>query len=116
MERKRLTEKPVTDQELDRLLRKAIGEKLLIRFRYKDQERIAEPHDYGVQKKIVRLFCYQVGGRSSNRIPGWRLLDVSGMQECELQEQHFAGNREVSGKHHQWDEVFARVAPPSTNG
>jgi len=105
--------KAVIDHELDRLLRKAIEEKRLLRFSYKGQERIAEPHDYGIQKGIVRLFCYQLGGKSQSRIPGWRLVDVSGMEAWELLEKQFQGNRETAtGKHHQWDEVFARVAAP----
>jgi hypothetical protein len=99
--------------ELDRLLLKAINGKYLIKFNYKGQERIAEPHDYGLQKGIARLFCYQIGGKSSSPIPGWRLVDVSGMQNYELLEKHFAGNRETpTGRHHQWEEVFARVDPP----
>ncbi len=101
------------DEEIDQLIRKAIIEKHLLRFTYKGQERIAEPHDYGIQNGIVRLFCYQVGGQSSSRLPGWRLVDVSEMQDCEKLERRFAGNREApSGKHHRWDEVFIRVAPP----
>jgi hypothetical protein len=100
------------DDDLDKLLRSAISGKRLIRFIYREQQRIAEPHDYGIQKGIVRLFCYQIAGKSHNRIPGWRLLDVAGIRECELLETQFAGNREVSGKHHQWDEIFMRVAPP----
>ncbi len=104
--------KPMTDQALDTLLLTAIREKRLLRFIYKEQQRIAEPHDYGVQNGIVRLFCYQIAGKSHGRIPGWRLVDVSGIQSCKLLEQHFAGNREVSGKHHRWDRVFLRVAPP----
>jgi hypothetical protein len=100
--------------ETDRLLRKAIRTKHLLRFRYKAQERVAEPHDYGIQNGVVRLFCYQVGGRSSGRLPGWRLVDVSEMQDCEILERRFAGNREAhSGRHHQWDEIFIRVAAPS---
>jgi hypothetical protein len=105
--------KITVEEELDDLLRDAITEKHLIRFTYKGQKRIAEPHDYGIQNGIVRLFCYQVGGQSSSRLPGWRLVDVSEMQDCEMLKQRFAGNREApSGKHHQWDEVFIRVAPP----
>jgi predicted DNA-binding transcriptional regulator YafY len=100
--------------DLDRLLREAIQTKHLIRFRYKNQERIVEPHDYGIQNGIARLFCYQAGGQSSSPLPGWRLVDVSEMQDCEMLEQRFAGNRETpSGKHRKWDEVFIRVAPPS---
>lgn len=101
------------EKELDDLLRDAITKKRLLRFTYKGQERIAEPHDYGIQNGIVRLFCYQVGGRSGSRLPGWRLVDVSVVQDCEMLTQHFVGNREApSGKHHRWDEVFIRVAPP----
>jgi hypothetical protein len=102
------------DQELDRLLRKTIARKRLLRFKYKDSVRIAEPHDYGIQNGIVRLLCWQVGGRSGGRIPGWRLIDVADMQNCEMLDQLFDGNREVpSGRHHQWDKVFIRVEPPT---
>lgn len=102
------------DESLDRALRKAIRTKHLIRFRYKNQERIAEPHDYGIQNGIFRLFCYQVGGRSGGRLPGWRLINVSEMQDCEILEETFTGNRETpSGKHHYWNEVFVRVGAPS---
>jgi hypothetical protein len=104
--------KMVTGQELHQLLCAAIENKRLTRFRYKNNERIVEPHDYGIQNGIVRLFCWQVGGRSSGRIPGWRMIDVEGIQDCELMDKRFAGNREVQGKHHRWDEVFIRVAPP----
>ncbi len=99
------------DEELDQLLRKAIRTKYLVRFKYKGQERVAEPHDYGIQKGIVRLFCYQIGGQSGSRLPGWRLFDVSEMRECEILKRRFAGTRQdSSSKHHKWDEVFIRVA------
>ena|SRR6202050_4494815 len=100
-------------RELDRLLRSAIQDKQLIRFSYKNNERIVEPHDYGIQNGIVRLFSWQIGGRSSSRIPGWRMFDVEGIQNCEMLDKHFAGNRDVpTGKHHRWDEIFIRVEPP----
>lgn len=98
---------------LDQLLREAIKTQHLIRFQYKNQERIAEPHDYGIQNGIVRLFRYQVGGRSSGKLPGWRMFDVPGMRDCKMLEKEFAGNRETpSGTHHKWDEVFLRVGSP----
>lgn len=37
---------------------------------------------------------------------------MSGIRECEVLEQRFAGNRD---RHHQWDEVFIRVAPPGNS-
>ena len=104
------------DQKLDQLIYTAVENKHLLRFRYKGNERIVEPHDYGSQSGVVRLFCWQVGGQSGNRIPGWRLFDVGGIRNCEMLDRHFAGNREIpSGKHHRWDEVFIRLAPPSNS-
>src|SRR5580693_9111393 len=101
------------DQKLDQLLRSAIENKQLIRFVYKNNERIVEPHDYGVQNGIVRLFGWQVGGGSSGHVPGWRMFDVEGIRNCEMPDKCFAGNREApTGKHHRWDEIFTRVKPP----
>lgn len=101
------------NDSLDRLLREAIQTRHLIRFRYKNQERIAEPYDYGVQNGMVRLFCYQIAGRSSGRIPGWRMINVSEAEHWEILKDEFAGNRETpTGLHHHWNEVFLRVEPP----
>jgi predicted DNA-binding transcriptional regulator YafY len=103
------------DQQPDQLLREAIAKKHLLRFNYKGSERIVEPHDYGVQNGMVRLLCWQVGGKSKGRIPGWRLVDIDGIQNCEMLGRAFGGNREVaSGTHHRWDEVFIRVGPRQT--
>jgi hypothetical protein len=100
------------DQEPDTVLYGAIEKKRLIRFRYQNKERIVEPHDYGIQKGIPRLLSWQVGGESSGHLPGWRWFDVGGMQEVEVLDKSFPGNREVSGSHHRWDVVFIRVEPP----
>ncbi|HKF06590.1 MAG TPA: WYL domain-containing protein [Candidatus Sulfotelmatobacter sp.] len=99
------------DSGLHQLLYGAIQNKRLIRFRYKRKERIVEPHDYGIQKGIARLLSWQVGGQSSSRLPGWRWFDVADLQDVEMLENSFAGSREVSGKHHQWDQIFIRVKP-----
>jgi hypothetical protein len=97
---------------LHQLLYGAIQNKRLIRFRYQNKERIVEPHDYGIQRKIARLLSWQVAGQSSGRLPGWRWFDVADMQDFEILETSFPGNRNVSGKHHQWDQIFIRVTPP----
>ena len=101
------------DLGLHQLLYGAIQNKQLIRFRYKNKERLVEPHDYGVQKRTSRILSWQVGGHSSSRLPGWRWFDVLDMRDVEMLERSFPGNREVSGKHHQWDEILIRVAPPN---
>jgi hypothetical protein len=98
-------------QEVNEVLRHAIEGRHLVRFTYKGKERIVEPHDYGMRKGIDRLLCWQIGGQSGSPIPGWRLIDVADMQDCEMLDQQFSGAREVPGRHHQWDKVFIRVVP-----
>ena len=100
------------DPELHQLVYGAIERKRLIRFRYQNKERIVEPHDYGIQKGIAKLLSWQVGGQSSGSIPGWRWFEVADMQDVEMLSRSFPGNRDGSGEHHQWDEIFIRVAPP----
>jgi len=102
----------LVDPAAHQLLYGAIQNKRLIRLRYKNKERIVEPHDYGIQNRIARLLSWQIGGQSSGRLPGWRWFDVSDMKDVEVLERSFPGNRNVAGKHHHWDEVFIRVAPP----
>jgi malate/lactate dehydrogenase len=89
----------------------AIHEKRLLRFLYKDQLRVAEPQDYGIQKNTAHLFTYQIGGESgSGSLPDWRKFAVQGMSKVELLEQTFPGSRAVpSQRHQEWDVLFARV-------
>jgi hypothetical protein len=65
------------DQKLDQRLRSAIRNEQLLEFNYKGNDRVVEPHDYGIQNGIVSLLCWQVGGRSGSRVPGWCLVDVA---------------------------------------
>jgi hypothetical protein len=102
----------VVDFGLHRPLYRAIENKRLARFKYQGKERIVEPHDYGIQKSVARLLSWQVGGESSGRLPGWRWFDVGGISEFEALDRTFPGNRDDSGKHHQWEKIFIRVAPP----
>jgi hypothetical protein len=55
---------PETEPNANPLIWAAIEQKRLLRFRYKNRERIVEPHDYGIHKGIIKLFGYQVGGSS----------------------------------------------------
>jgi WYL domain len=89
----------------------AIETRHLVRFTYNGKARIAEPHDYGVQKGRAHLLAYQVGGESgSGRLPDWRWFDLAKMPGVEVLDQTFPGHRDVpSGKHHQWEELFIRV-------
>ena len=93
------------------LILTAIHNKQLLRFQYKDQPRIVEPQDYGIQKGIVHLFTYQIGGVStSGSLPDWRKFVVKKISQLELLDKKFAGNRAVPAQKHQvWDMLFARV-------
>jgi len=77
------------DQKLDHLLHTAIDSKRLIQFKYKCKDRVAEPRDYGIQNGVIRLLCSQVGGKSNGHVPGWRLIDVEGIEGCEMLDRIF---------------------------
>ncbi|HEY7404782.1 MAG TPA: WYL domain-containing protein [Candidatus Angelobacter sp.] len=98
---------PVTHQ----LLMTAIHERRLLRFAYKNQIRVVEPQDYGIQNGTVNLFTYQFAGKSSSGpLPDWRKFAVQNIARLELLEKTFAGSRAVpSHKHQNWDVLFARV-------
>lgn len=92
------------------LLLQAILGKRLIRFNYQGKARIAEPHDYGIQKGQRRLLAYQVRGASTGKLPGWRWIEVPELSDLEILTDTFPGSRgDESNKHHDWDKVFARV-------
>ena len=84
------------------------------RFTYQGKSRIVEPHDYGIQKDRARLLTYQLGGESSSGpLPDWRWFDVAKISDFQVLKKTFPGNRPApSGRHHQWDKLFARVGEP----
>lgn len=98
-------------ESLDEQLRFAIAHKRLLQLTYDDRDRIAEPHDYGVQNAVARLLIYQrrkVGGGKGQF--GWRLLDISKISKCTVLDQRFPGTRARSDqRHHAWDVLYARV-------
>ena len=103
---------PAIAPEIDELLRGAIEQRRIIEFKYKQRTRIMEPHDYGLKEGIPKLLAYQVGGSSSGPVPNWRLIDVNSMLDVRMLSKTFPGGRSTSpGKHHKWDELFARVKP-----
>jgi len=98
--------------QVNPLLWKAIEERRLIRLRYKDRERIVEPHDYGVHNGVLKLLAYQVAGASNHKLPNWRWLEENSISDIELLSERFAGGRPTeSGEHHRWEKLFIRVKP-----
>ena len=95
---------------VDELLRIAIEQRRLVGLVYNDKPRIVEPHDYGIHKGSIKLLAYQVGGASRGQLPNWRWMEVNLISDVHLLDRTFPGGRpNASGKHHQWDQVFARV-------
>ena len=100
------------ESKVDEFLRTAIQNRRMVLLRYAGKDRIVEPHDYGVQNGRLRLLAYQVGGSSSGKLPNWRWMDVDRISGMQLLDVTFQGGRPApSGKHHQWDRLFARVSP-----
>ena len=95
----------------DAELRMAIAGKRLVQLRYSDSLRVVEPHDYGIQKGILRLFAYQTRSLDEPfKEPGWRWFDIPKVAELVVLDQTFKGSRNEPGqRHHEWDVVYARV-------
>jgi hypothetical protein len=101
-----------TEPNVNPLLWAAIAQKRLIRLRYKNRERIVEPHDYGIHNGSIKLLAYQVGGSSSQKLPNWRWMEQELISDIHVLNQTFPGGRpNLSTKHHKWDKLFIRVQP-----
>ncbi len=97
---------------MDTIIRAAIVNKQLLSFSYHGLLRIAEPHVYGVQSGKYQLLCFQVRGQSSSgRLPDWRRIDLSQIQNIQTLDEHFPGHRPYpSGKHSSFDQRLAIVS------
>jgi hypothetical protein len=103
---------PEPDPKLDHLLRTAIEQTRLLRLRYRNKDRIVEPHDYGQHNGVIKLLTWQTGGSSSGPLPNWRWMDIDQISDAQLLDQTFSGGRPTrSCKHHTWDKLFLRVKP-----
>jgi hypothetical protein len=101
---------PPAEPNVNPLIWVAIEQKRLIRFLYKNRERILEPHDYGIHKGVIKLFAYQLGGSRSQTLPNWRWAEQDLISDLQLLDRTFPGGRPTkSGTHHKWDKLFIRV-------
>lgn len=101
-----------TEPVINPQLWKAIHEARLVRFVYKNRDRIVEPHDYGIRNGIATLLAYQVAGSSSHKLPNWRWIEAERISGIQILNRTFPGGRSTpTGKHHKWDKLFIRVKP-----
>jgi hypothetical protein len=104
---------PGPDSKLDQLLRTPIEQTRLLRLRYRNKDRVVEPHGYGQHNGVIKLLTWQVGGSSSGPLPNWRRMEIDQISDAHLLDRTFPGGRPTpSGKHHKWDKLFLRVKPP----
>lgn len=98
-------------ESVDSLLRRAIAGKRLVSFALNGLPRVGEPHDYGVIKGVRTLFFYQTGGESSSGPPrGWRRAVIDKISQLRVLDEQFTGPRpSPSGRHIQWDQLYASV-------
>ena len=103
--------------DVDSLLRRAIDERRLVTFTLHGLTRRAEPHDYGIIGGVVKLFFYQVGGRSrSGRPIGWRWAVIDEIAHLTLLDETFEGARDTgSNRHIEWTRLFASVSGRPTS-
>jgi hypothetical protein len=99
-------------QSTEKLLIRAINDKRLVTFILHTHPRVAEPHDYGMIKGDAKLFFYQVGGKSSGPLPGWRWARPPEIFDLQILDQRFAGPRPApTSRRIQWDYLIATVSP-----
>jgi hypothetical protein len=69
----------------------AIKQKRVIEFLYDGEIRVVEPHCYGVTTKgneAVR--CFQISGYSSSGTMGWKLYDLSKVEDIQILDETFS--------------------------
>lgn len=93
-------------------IRFAIANRRLVEVRYGGTTRLAEPHDYGVQKGRERVLAFQRHGpaRPGHTPIGWRLFDMSKIEALTVLDDTFGGSRGPAHRdHHEWEVIYARV-------
>jgi hypothetical protein len=94
---------------IDAQLKSAIANKRLIAFTYHDEQRVAEPHDYGQRGGMDQLLVYQ-RKRAGKEALGWRSLDVRKIRDLVVLDDTFRGTRGRPQQYHVvWGVLYARV-------
>ncbi len=73
------------------LLEEAIKSMKVVYFEYTGRKRIVEPHLFGTStKQKFLLRAYQIDGYSSSNKMGWKMYDLSKVNNLELTDQNFS--------------------------
>jgi predicted DNA-binding transcriptional regulator YafY len=76
---------------MENIIKKAIQNKHLLEFMYKDELRVVEPYTFGVSKKGNDILsAYQIDGSSSSSSDlGWRLFTLDKIDDIKLSDNCF---------------------------
>ena len=81
---------------MNELIKKAIINRQIIKFTYKDELRMIEPYTYGISSKnndILRGYQIEGGSTSSDDL-GWRLFTVNKIKNLQILNSKFDLNQE----------------------
>jgi hypothetical protein len=67
-------------------LARAIRERRLVEFVYRERRRIGQPHVLGFKRGSIQLMFFQIAGETSGRtsLPNWRTCFVAGISQLAL--------------------------------
>lgn len=92
---------------IESVLKKAVAERSVVTFAHQNVRCVAETHVLGVGRTgRVQLLCFQVGGRSSAPLPGWRRFDLEDITNVSVTGTHFLGPRPAPDAENDWVKVI----------
>lgn len=91
---------------MDGMFRKAICEKRLLKIEYDTYCRIVESHVYGRKNGKDGILSYQIRGKSSSGILGWKRMYSPKITNMRVLRERFPGKRPVKGNHSSWDKFY----------
>jgi hypothetical protein len=92
------------------LIKQAIKQRQLIDFYYQGLHRIAEPHILGFSEGVLQVLVRQIRGKSSsNKLPGWRRMNLDDMSHLQILDETFSIQPSFYERHSSWDEILISI-------
>ena len=87
-----------------------MGKKRLVEFYYNGYYRIIELHVYGKKNGKDGIMTYQIRGKSSYGVLGWKRMYLEKITKMRVLRERYPGERITTGKHSSWDEIYLIVS------
>ncbi len=79
---------------MNKIIKQSVINKNIIKFTYNKFKREVEPYCYGISKKGNQVLRgYQIDGESSTEKYGWKLFDVSKIDDLQITDRIFSDIR-----------------------